>query len=60
MLAADEGANTTVHCASAECIAGGGYYRDCKVVPASPDLDDRQIASQLWGREMEWLAKLTG
>jgi NAD(P)-dependent dehydrogenase (short-subunit alcohol dehydrogenase family) len=58
MLTAEEGAQTTVHCATAEGIVGGGYYRDCKVVPASPDLDDRQIASQLWSRELEWLAKL--
>lgn len=54
----EEGALTTLHCATSEAVAGetGLYYSRCQ--PTLPSLagQDRALAAELWRRSEGWLA----
>jgi NAD(P)-dependent dehydrogenase (short-subunit alcohol dehydrogenase family) len=54
LLSPEEGAQTTLHCATAADLPSG-YYRDCK--PAEPSLASRDAhaAEQLWAATAAWL-----
>lgn len=50
----EDGAATTVHCATAPGLAGG-YYRDQAPADPSPDARDEAVAARLWGQTAVWL-----
>ena len=55
MLTVEEGAQTSLYCASAPELEGqsGKYYAKCKEVATSPKVT-REAASELWRRSEEW------
>ena len=56
MLTAEQGAATTLHCATVTPSAAlhGAYFDDCKVAPVSRLADDPALAGELWRRSAEW------
>jgi retinol dehydrogenase-12 len=56
MISPEEGARTTVHCATAPLTAleSGAYYDSCKPVRPSRAADDPALASELWRRSVAW------
>ena len=57
MKSNEEGAATTLHCATAPELAAhdGRYYDDCKERPASPLSDDAALARSLWEKSEAWV-----
>jgi WW domain-containing oxidoreductase len=43
-----QGAATTVHCATSPSVEGGGYYSDCAAKRASEDARSARVSAQLW------------
>lgn len=54
----DEGAQTTLHCATQPALAGGGYFRDCRLAQPSADARDAAVAVRLWAQTLDQLAAL--
>lgn len=56
MKSIEEGARTTLHCATApECAADSGlYYIDCAPAAPSRVARDPELAAELWRRSAEW------
>jgi len=56
MLSNEEGAATTLYCATAAEVAGdtGLYYDACRAVPTAPLGADRGLARELWTRSLAW------
>ncbi len=56
MLTNEQGARTTLHCATSPEVAGddGLYYDSCKPKRPSRLADDADLAKQLWERSEEW------
>ena len=56
MISPEEGARTTIHCATApiEELESGAYYDSCKAVRPSRAADDPALAADLWRRSLEW------
>lgn len=54
-----QGAQTQIHCATAakESLVSGGYYRSSKVVAASGEADNAEVAEDLWVKLERWLAQ---
>lgn len=57
LLSPEQGAQTTVHCASAPELPTG-YYRDCAPARPSPEADDAAVAARLWDDTAAWVAVL--
>ncbi len=57
MITNEEGALTTLHCASAAHVEGetGKYYDERKVVPCSKIASDETLAAELWTRSVNWV-----
>ena len=57
MISAEEGARTTLHCATAPALAGesGLYYDKCRPVAPSAAGQDLALAAELWRRSEEGL-----
>jgi dehydrogenase/reductase SDR family protein 13 len=57
MITAEEGAKTTLYCATDPAIAGdtGKYYDDCKERRPSKLADDEALAAELWTKSAEWV-----
>ena len=57
MLTPEEGARTTLHCATAPELTGrsGGYHVGCREVPPSALAQDAALARELWDRSEAWL-----
>ena len=57
MISAEEGARTTLHCATAPALAGesGLYYDKCRPVAPSAAGQDPALAAELWRRSEDWL-----
>jgi retinol dehydrogenase-12 len=57
MKSTEQGARTSVHCATAPELAGhtGRYYDDCKEKPASIHATT-ELAAKLWEKSEEWTA----
>jgi len=57
MITADEGAKTTLFCATDPSIAAdtGKYYDECKERRPNPLADDETLARQLWDQSAEWV-----
>lgn len=56
MISAEEGARTTIHCATAPELENqtGRYYADCEPVAPSKLAQDDALAAELWRRSAEW------
>ena len=56
MISPQEGARTTLHCATAPeaFLESGAYYDSCKAVRPSRAADDPALAAELWRRSLEW------
>jgi NAD(P)-dependent dehydrogenase (short-subunit alcohol dehydrogenase family) len=48
LLTAEEGAQTTVLCASQPDLEGGRYFVACRPTPGSNEAEDRDAAGRLW------------
>ena len=57
MLSVEEGALTTLHCATSAAVAGetGLYYDECRAVPAAAVGRDPALAAELWARSAAWV-----
>ena len=55
LLSPEQGAQTSVHCATAAELAPG-YYRNCRPAEPSADAQDGAAAARLWDQTAEWLA----
>jgi NAD(P)-dependent dehydrogenase (short-subunit alcohol dehydrogenase family) len=53
----EQGAQTTVLCASAPGLPGGTYYRGCVETAPSVEALDEQAGARLWDATQEWLAR---
>ena len=58
MISTEEGAKTSLYCATAPQCAGesGLYYGKCRVRPANSLGQDTALAQELWQRSEAWLA----
>lgn len=56
MISNEEGAQTTLHCATAPALAKetGHYYDECRRVKPYPSAADDAVAAELWDRTLEW------
>jgi NAD(P)-dependent dehydrogenase (short-subunit alcohol dehydrogenase family) len=56
MRSTEEGARTSLHCATAPELAGetGLYYEDSKQRRASRTSQDPKLAAELWSRSTDW------
>jgi NAD(P)-dependent dehydrogenase (short-subunit alcohol dehydrogenase family) len=56
MKSSEEGAATSIHCATAPELADhtGRYYDDCAEKAPSALADDAALAAELWERSVEW------
>ena len=55
LLSPDQGAQTTLHCATAPGLPVG-YYRGCALASASDDTRDIAVAARLWDETADWVA----
>ena len=57
MISVEQGAATTMYCATAaECAGESGlYYDKCRVKTASEMAQDKALAAELWRRSEEWV-----
>ena len=57
MISTEEGAQTTLHCATAPELAQqtGLYYDKCRGKTPSPVAQDRKLAAELWRRSEDWV-----
>jgi NAD(P)-dependent dehydrogenase (short-subunit alcohol dehydrogenase family) len=58
LLTPEEGAQTSIHCASHPDAAGGQYYQQCRPRAASADSADTAVAAQLWDKTISWIGSL--
>jgi NAD(P)-dependent dehydrogenase (short-subunit alcohol dehydrogenase family) len=56
MITVEEGARTSLHCATSPDVAGenGLYYDECRVKAPNPLAEDEALAKELWARSEEW------
>jgi NAD(P)-dependent dehydrogenase (short-subunit alcohol dehydrogenase family) len=59
MISNEEGAKTTLHCATAPELEKetGLYYDNCQVTRPNKAASDEALAKELWRRSEEWVAK---
>ena len=57
MISTEEGAATTLHCATAAAVAteSGLYYDHCRGKEPSQPAQDRALAADLWKRSEDWV-----
>ncbi len=48
LLTPEEGAQTTLMCATEPGLEGGRYFAACRSTPGSPEAEDREVAGRLW------------
>lgn len=62
MISNEEGALTTLHCATSEDVAAddGLYYDECRVKQPSRVSEDAALAKELWERSEEWVKAYLG
>jgi NAD(P)-dependent dehydrogenase (short-subunit alcohol dehydrogenase family) len=59
LLTPEEGAQTSVHCATSPGAEGGRYYSGCRPAETSADAQDAEVAGRLWQRTAQWLEAQT-
>ncbi len=57
LLSPQQGAQTTLFCATDADVEGGRYYERCAVGRPSTDALDASVAERLWELSEEWLAQ---
>lgn len=59
MISNEEGAQTTLHCATSPSVAkqSGRYYDACKETPAAALAGDEALAKELWERSEAWVRR---
>ncbi len=59
MITVEEGAQTSLHCATSTKISdeSGFYYDSCAQKEPSKICHDEKLASQLWTRSLEWTSR---
>jgi NAD(P)-dependent dehydrogenase (short-subunit alcohol dehydrogenase family) len=55
LLTPEQGARTTVFCATSADAVPGGYHRSCEAVDPSPDAGDAEVAGRLWAQTDDWI-----
>ncbi|MEZ5506862.1 MAG: SDR family oxidoreductase [Gammaproteobacteria bacterium] len=57
MLSSEEGAATTLHCATSPAVANdtGLYYDDCRVTRPTALAEDAALAERLWQESERWI-----
>jgi NAD(P)-dependent dehydrogenase (short-subunit alcohol dehydrogenase family) len=60
LLSPEQGARTTVHCATAPDLVPGGYYVRSVLTEPSDDAQDQAAAARLWVDTELWLSGLAG
>lgn len=55
MKSVEEGARTSIHCATTPNLANGAYYADSKEKKPSRWAQDEALAAELWRRSAEWV-----
>jgi len=58
LLTPEQGAATTLHCATAPEVLAGGYYERCALKEPSADARDADVAASLWDETAAWLRSL--
>lgn len=58
MLTPEEGAQTTLYCATEPSLAeaSGRYYSDCQETPPTPAAQNDALAAELWRRSEAWVS----
>ena len=59
MISEEEGAKTTLYCATDPAVANesGYYYAKCRRARSSPVADDAALATRLWVESEQWVAQ---
>lgn len=60
LLTPEQGAQTTLHCATTPDLVSGGYYQRCVLTAPSPDAQDAAAAAALWDRTLDWVTAQRG
>ena len=55
LLSPEKGAQTSVHCVTADDLVPGGYYVRSALTTPSPDAQDEAVAARLWEQTEAWL-----
>jgi NAD(P)-dependent dehydrogenase (short-subunit alcohol dehydrogenase family) len=58
LLSPEEGAQTTIHCASTPRLRGGTYYRRCRPAKASDEADEVAVTARLREDTERWVRGL--
>ncbi|MCA9532308.1 MAG: SDR family NAD(P)-dependent oxidoreductase [Myxococcales bacterium] len=58
LLTPEEGAQTSVHCATHPSLAGGRYFTACAQALASTEAEDAAVSTRLWEQTASWVAHL--
>jgi retinol dehydrogenase-12 len=59
LLTPDEGAQTSIHCASNPKAVGGQYYQQCRPRAACADSGDGAVAARLWDETEQWVQSVS-
>ena len=51
----EEGAQTSIHCATHPAVRGGLYYQDCAPAEPGEDAADVGVATRLWDETRAWI-----
>ncbi len=54
LLTAEEGAQTSIHCATHPDVKGGQYYQQCRTRTPSADCHDAAVSERLWRQTQAW------
>ncbi len=52
----EEGAQTSIHCATHPGLEGGRYFADCAALDPGADAQDLEVAARLWQETQAWIA----
>lgn len=58
LLTPEEGAQTSVYCATNPAAVGGRYYQQCQPCAACADSNDTAVAARLWDETEQWVNRL--
>ena len=59
LLTPEEGAQTSVHCATNPNAVGGQYYKRCRPSTACADSADATVAARLWDETEQWVRSVS-
>ncbi|MFA5937831.1 MAG: SDR family NAD(P)-dependent oxidoreductase [Sinimarinibacterium sp.] len=55
LLTPEEGAQTSVHCATATGLAGGRYFSNCRAAEPAAQAMDAATSARIWDETMAWI-----